>query len=215
MARASLEDVKRILRLRDDDPARDAEIRASLAAVESWADKRLWDTSRSGLQCETYFDISEDATLQLPSEDCTVVKVKVFEYPSSYGIPLSPVELGLGHGYDMTDNGRLMLRPTLFVSPFDGASAQRRLRQYERVEVHYLGTGVVPRAVTEGVAFLAAGHWQDGPRALQGLTSEKIGDYSYTLGGSGTPGGEEDAAFVQRAMWFLKTYLKKQRVAVT
>ena len=72
---------------------------------------------------------------------------------------------------------------------------------------------MVPRAITEGIAFLAAGHWQDGPRALQGLTSERIGDYSYTLGDVGKDGGT--SSFEARALFFLKPFLKRQRVAVT
>ena len=211
MALASLADVKRILRLTDDNPTRDAEIRAALDAVESWAESALWKISLPGAQCEVYWDIPEDATLFLPAADVTVTRVKVFEYPSSAGVPLSPIELGLGHGYDLDDDARLMLRPTLYYSPFEGAGGQRRLRTYSRVEVHYIGTGVVPRAVTEGIAFLAAGYWKDGFRALTGLTSERIGDYSYTLGEI-KPG--ESAPYVTQAMWFLRRFLRKQKVRV-
>ena len=213
MALASLDDVKTVLRLTDVDATRDAQIQSSLDAVDSWAETHLWRISRIGAQMETYYDVYEDATLHLPAADVTVTVVRVFEYPSSSGIPLSPIELGLGSGYDITDDGRLLLRPTLLVSPFEGATAQRHLRVYARVEVHYEGTGVVPRAITEGIAFLAAGHWQDGPRALQGLTSERIGDYSYTLGDVGKDGGT--SSFEARALFFLKPFLKRQRVAVT
>jgi hypothetical protein len=210
---ASLADVKSVLNIPDSDTSRDARLRQCLAAVQSWVEPRLTKLTAAGQQCATYWDVPEDATLHLPANDVTVLKVRVFEYPSSYGVPLSPVELGLGHGYDLTDDGALFLRPTLSVSPFEGATAQRRLRQYVRVEVHYLGTGVVPRAVTEGIAFLTAGYFMDGPRALKGITSERIGDYSYTLGGSvdektGLP------SFVARAAWLLEDFMRKNRVQV-
>lgn len=214
MAYASLEDVKRVLRIPADsvNDDRDAQLRGALDAVNSWAEDSL-TVSKDGPGLEVYYDIPEDATLKLPAPDVTVTTVKVFEYPSAFGIPLSPIELGLGHGYDLTSSGLLILRPTLFVSPFEGATAQRRLRTYVRVEVNYIGTGVVPRRITEGIAFLAAGVWQDGPRALSGLTAEKIGDYSYTLGGA-NDGSDMEPSFIQRAKFFIGRDIKRQRVTV-
>lgn len=212
MALASLDDVKRILSLTDVDLVRDAKIRACLAAVEAWAEKRIANVSREGQQVEVYYDVYEDARLILPADDATVTKVKVYEYPSSGGVELSPIELGLGHGYDVTDTGELYLRPTLTTTPFEGATAQRRLRTYARVEVYYLGTGVVPRDLTEGIAFLAAGYYSDGPGALHGLVSEKIGDYSYTM--QRVSAGDEPS-YVKQAKFFLSDYFRKQRVSVT
>jgi hypothetical protein len=206
---ASVDDVKRILRVSDDDPVRDARLRAALEAVESVLSKRI-TIPASGPQMETYWDIPEDHTLTLPASDVTVTLVKVFEYPSSFGIPLSPIELGLGHGYDITGEGQLILRPTLNVSPFEGAIAQRKLRTYNRVEVYFIGTGVVPAGVTEGIAFAAAGYDTDGPRALVGLTSEKIGDYAYTVKPAGTT--EEPASYISTAMWFLTPFFRKARI---
>lgn len=206
MAFASLDDVKRILRITDTDDERDAGIQGALDAIDAWALRRLPDFTLEGAQMEVYFDMPEDATLRLPADDIVVTEVRVFEYPSSGGVPLSPIELGLGHGYDIDNRGNLMLRPTLFVSPFEGAGAWRKLRVYHRVEIHYTATGIVPRDVTEGVAFLAAGYWKDGPRALQGLTSERIGDYSYTLGNTGGAAGEPE--YVGQARFFLGPYLR-------
>lgn len=211
---ASLVDVKRILRIpaTDVDTDRDAQLQGALDAVEAWASKRLAGISKEGAGIEVYWDVGEDATLRLPASDVTITTLKVYEYPSSNGVPLSPIQLGLGHGYEVTDGGDLILRPMLFVSPFEGATAWRRLRHYDRVEVHYIGTGVIPRAVTEGIAFLAAGYWKDGPRALLGLTSEKIGDYSYTLGNTGGATGQPE--YVAQALFFLNDYFRKARVSV-
>src|SRR5581483_6350629 len=210
---ASVDDVKRIRRIEaSTDLTIEARLRAAREAVESMMMQRLWNMTGSGAQLEVFWDVPEDATLRMPAPDVTVTAVKAFEYPSSAGVPLSPIELGLGHGYDLTDNGDLILRPTLFVSPFEGASAQRRLRQYARVEVHYMGTGVVPEAVQEGIAFLAAGWYQDGPRALSGLTDEKIGDYSYTI--NPTPDEDGMPSFYARGMMMLAPFLRRSRVAV-
>jgi hypothetical protein len=161
----------------------------------------------------TKFDVSEDATIRLPSDDVTVTLLRVYEYPSSYGIPLSPIELGLGHGYDLTDDGCVILRPTLAFSPFEGATSQRRLRQYSRVEIHYIGTGEVPAAVTKGIAYLAAGWHTDELRSMQGLASERMGDYQYTIKPIDGPDGI--ASFWDRGMLLLNPYLNyENRVAV-
>lgn len=212
-ALASTDDVKRILRLTDTNASRDAEIRAALDSVLSWADSRIV-LAGTGRQVETYFDVYEDATLRLPVGDLTVTMVKIFEYPASDGYLVSPIQLGLGNGYDITDDGSLYLRPLMGVTPFEGAWARRGLRMYSRVEVYYEGSGVVPRALTEGIAMLAAGYWNDGPSVLSGLKSEKIGDYSYTSDTSVDPATGKPA-YEKSAMWFLKPYMKKARVMVT
>lgn len=209
---ASLNDVKRALHIPLDDvnDDRDAELRVALDAVEGIFKERLEKLTQSGPQMLTFFDVPEDHALRLPSNDVTVTLLRVYEYPSSYGIPLSPIELGLGHGYDLTDDGQVILRPTLAFSPFEGATAQRRLRYYSRVEVHYIGTGEVPAAVTKGIAYLAAGWHTDELRSMQGLSMEKIGDYQYQLGGVTTPDGTP--SFWDRGMLMLKPYLNTQRV---
>jgi hypothetical protein len=211
---ATLDDVKRILRISDTNTARDAQLRASLDAIESWASTKTWKIPKEGPNIETYFDIYEDAAIELPGRDVVVTAVKVYEYPSSAGIAISPVSLGLGHGYEITGDGRLLLRPLLDISPFEGAVARRFLRCYSRVEVFYNGSGAVPRALTEGIAFLAAGHWQDGPRALSGLSGEKIGDYSYTLRVRESA-VSDNPSFIARAEWMLSPFLKNSRVTVT
>ncbi len=212
MAYASVDDIKRVLQPSGDDDARDAQLRASLDAVESWVEPKLRHLGREGAQIEVYFDTPEDATLHLPADDCVVTKVKVFSSPSAAGIDLNPSELG-SLSYDLTDDGRLILRPALEIGVFEGVSATRYLHTYARVEVHYLGSGVIPRAVTEAVAILAAGHWRFGPNILSGLNSEKIGDYSYTMEKPDATSGE--TTYQVAAANFLKPFLRKMRVSVT
>jgi hypothetical protein len=215
VALASLNDVNRILRYTTgDNPARDAELRSALDAIESWAETSLWKTSVSGPNVEVYFDVVEDATLYLPAGDITVTNVKIIPYAAGddgfYFIYVNSTS-STGQGYDLDDQGRLMLRPMRTFAPFEGARASRLLNTYARVEVHYIGTGVVPRAVTEGIAFLAAGYWKFAPQALSAMKSEKIGDYSYTLGGTGS---DDALPYVEQAMFFLKRFIKTQRVRV-
>jgi hypothetical protein len=212
---ASIDDVNRILGYATgDDPTRDSKLRAELDAVESWADGALWKISAEGPQVEVYFDIPEDGTLYLPANDITVTKVKIVPYAAgddSFFYIFVNSEAGNLNGYDITDDGRLFLRPMRTVAPFEGVRADRLLRTYARVEVHYIGTGVVPRAVSEGVAFLSAGYHRYGPKVLDGMKSERIGDYSYTLAGSTT--GEE-LPYLQQARFFLNRFMRKQRVRV-
>jgi hypothetical protein len=212
-ALASLADVKRIMRLDDVNAARDDKINAALRAIEAWAALRLKGLADAGPQAETFFDIYEDATLPLPARDAVVTKLKVYDYPSSQGIPLSPIELGLGHGYDITDS-EVILRPVLGVSPFEGAQASRRTRCYSRVEVFYIATGVVPADVTEGIAFMAAGYYQFGPTILQAIRSERIGDYSYTVDVNQDP-NTGMPFYVSQALFFLTPHMRKSRVSVT
>lgn len=204
---ASVDDVKDILRVSGLSELEEARIRRSLSAIQAWAEENLRPVCEEGDAVQSYWDIYEDATLLLPSEDVLVTKVKVYDYPSSSGVPLSPIELGLGHGYDITENGRLILRPTLGFSPFEGATAQRPLRIYSRVEVFYRGTGVIPRTMTEGVAWLAAGYYQFGPQVLEGIKKEKIGDYAYE---SDIPKGSDgQPAYITQAAFFLNRHMRK------
>lgn len=219
-ALASLDDVNRILGYTTgDDTTRDAKIRAELDAVESWAESALWKISVEGSNVEVYWDVNDDATLYLPAGDITVTKVKII--PSSTGGDDSFFWLfanslsSTGQGYDMDDQGRLFLRPMRNYTPLEGAVATSLPRQYARVEVHYQGTGVVPRAVTEGIAFLTAGYHSHGPQALNNVKKEKIGDYQYELGGGMGGSGDEQLPYMQQANLFLRRYLRSQRVRVT
>lgn len=214
MALASLADVNRILGYTTgDNTERDAKIRSNLAAVESWAEGALWKISAEGPNVEVYFDVFEDATLHLPAEDLTVTKVKIIPYIGNDSFYYIYVNSGssTGAGYELDDQGRLMLRPMKTFEPFEGAHASRLLRTYDRVEVHYIGTGVVPKSVTEGIAFLTAGYTKYGPQALANVKSEKIGDYSYTLGGSDPT---EQLPYVTQANFFLRRFMRTQRVRV-
>lgn len=217
-ALASLDDVNRILGYTTGaDPTRDAKIRAALDAVESWAEAAI-KVPPEGSNVEVYWDVGDDATLYLPAPDITVTKVKII--PNSMGGDDSFFWLyvnslsSTGQGFDLDDQGRLMLRPGRVYNIFDDAYVSSLRRQYDRVEVHYEGTGIVPRAITEGIAFLAAGYHRYGPQALQNIKSEKIGDYSYTLGGAGSGSGDEDLPYLKQADFFLRRFMRKQRVQV-
>lgn len=210
MPYASLEDVKRVLRVTGDDATRDAHLRASLNAIEAWIAPKLRRLDAAGPQIEVYWDVMENSTLYLPSKDAVVTKVKVFGYPGGWD-PTSPTELEVGDSWEQDQDGRLILRPTLLTQPFSGAVGSRLPRRYAKVEVHYIATGVVPADVTEGVAILAAGYYEEGPAMIAGLNEEKIGDYSYK---SSAPTSTGDTSWTARAMWFLGPHFNTARVSV-
>lgn len=210
MPLASLDDVKRILRVSNVDETRDAHLRAALAAVEDWIAPQLAGLTAEGQQVEVFFDVYEDATLHMPAKDATVLRVKVFYGPNtSESIPQS-MEMSLGSGYNLDNEGRVMLRPNMFLQPFEGAVASRPLRMYNRVEVLYYSTGVVPPAVTEAVALLTAGYYQEGPQLLNSIVREKIGDYEYWTNESTT--ANAPAPYVVRAMQLLNGRRRRNRV---
>lgn len=210
---AELDDVKRILGIAESDTSQDAKIQAALLAVESWAQPLLGTLTLTGEQSQMYYDVREDATLYLPQPSAVVTAVRIHGSGDWWPGVDWPLDLGYGRNYDVTDDGALILRPYTTWQPFEGAWAGRQIRTFERVEVFYTASGAVPAAVTEGIAFLAAGYVTDGPRALRGLTSERIGDYSYTLGEATGSSGE--GGYVGRALWFLQNYLPRARVQVT
>lgn len=221
MALAALSDVKRVMRIpaSDVDEQRDSELRASLDAVTDWIEPLLTGLTKEGPQVQVFWDVFEDATLHMPNNDCLVTRVRAYGTPSTFEDNPPQDELRLGSGYDLDNEGRVMLRANLSYEPFEGALASRTLRTYSRVEVHYISTGVVPKHITEGIALLAAGYWTEGPALLQSIQHEKIGDYEYwtAAGSSGSSGGGAagEAAYAQRAMKFLNSRIKRHRVAVT
>jgi hypothetical protein len=133
--------------------------------------------------------------------------------------------------YDVTDSAVILRPQTLWPNEFAGWQGDTwdgpRLdsafdmpmlgypeRVYRMVEIFYTGTSVIPKAVTEGVAFLAAGYFKSGPSVLGGMYSEKIGDYSYTRSAPRAQPGQEPE-YVETGMRFLKDFLKSARVSVT
>ena len=217
MALASLEDVKRVMRIAstDVDEERDSQPRAALDAVTDWIEPLLTGLTKEGPQVTVFWDVFEDATLHMPNNDCTVTAVRVYDTPSTFEDVPPSNELRLGSGYDLDDQGRIMLRPSLTYAPFEGALASRTLRLYSRVEVHYISTGVVPKHITEGVALLTAGYYSESPAILQSIQHEKIGDYEYWTSAGSSGGSVGEAAYAQRAMKFLNSRVKRHRVAVT
>lgn len=210
---ASVDDVNRILGFTTgDDEARDAKLRAALEAVESVMEGKLRPFT-TGNAVAVHRDIPAGSSIGLPGPEVTVTAVRI--------------DGSFVEDYDVTD-GSVILR-ALWLWPYsaDGWSARgdgppiygaplmgTPERVYRTVEIFYTGTSVIPKAVTEGIAFLAAGYHAHGPAILGGLYSEKIGDYSYTRSAPRAQPGQAPE-YVETAMFFLKDFFKGARVSVT
>lgn len=214
MALATLADVKRVLRIPSTDVSdteRDTQLTEALAMAESWYDSHggmAFDVS--GAQTETYFNVAENGSLPLPVFNVPVTEVKVFPSTGSTGTVLPAT------GYDVLFDS-VRLRPDLSFTPFENATARRTPGEYNKVTVVWTGPNSVPKDVRDGIAYLAAGVWKSGPRLLAGLTSEKIGDYSYDVNpdASGIEHGQV-IDFVGLSLMFLRTHMQyRRRVSVT
>ncbi len=214
---ASLDDVNRILTFTTgDDPARDAQLQAALEAVESAMTSRLRSFT-TGDAVAIHHDIPAGSTIGLPGPEVTVTAVRVQgSFTEDYDVSGSAVILRpqtlwpnefAGWQGDTWDGPRL---DAAFDQPMLGYPE----RVYRTVEIFYTGTSVIPKAVTEGIAFATAGYWKHGPAILGGLYSEKIGDYQYTRSAPRAQPGQAPE-YIETAMFFLKDYFKGARVSVT
>ncbi len=214
---ASLDDVNRILGFTTgDNPERDAKLKAELEAVESVLATKLVSFT-NGDAVSIHYDIPAGSTIGLPGPGVTVTAVRV--------------QGSFTEDYDVTDSAVILRPVTLWPNEFagwtsdswDGPRVDSAFdmpmlgwpeRIYRTVEIFYTGTAVVPKAVTEGTAFLTAGYHMSGPIALGGFFQEKIGDYSYTRHSPrDVPGAAPQ--YVETAYMFLKPFFKGARVSVT
>lgn len=199
MALATVEDVRRMLKIPESsvDDERDRQLADALDAASSWVSNRLrqrYDESTGGTY--TAYDHLETDEILLPRVGCTVTEVRVTLHDDSY-LTLGDAHVLTSDQYDVIEglngNDIIRLRPSMTFAPFEGAVAQRYPRLYRKVEIDWEppdSGDLVPAAVRDATALLAAGMWKTAPRLAGGIKSEKIGDYSYTLddlkGGEGS-----------------------------
>lgn len=212
---ASVDDVNRILGFTTgDDEARDAKVSAALEAVESVMEGKLRPFT-TGNAVAVYNDIPAGSSVGLPGPEVTVTAVRVdgtfiedYDVTGGAVILRSSLLWPYNVGYDPW--GGSYDGPWYYGEPMMG----RTERVYRTVEIFYTGTSVIPKAVTEGIAFLAAGYHASGPSILGGLYSERIGDYQYTRSAPRAQPGQAPE-YVETAMFFLKDFFKGARVSVT
>lgn len=194
MAFATKEDVKRILNIPAADTSRDAYIIASLESAEEWVSKKLRRTYTAGSQTFTFYNVRDDAVINLP-EDGTVDAV-------------SDVD-----GFDLTFQpaGPGRIRLTGGLSNLSTFTSPPVLHNYlTSVDVEMTTVDTVPAPVREATALIAAEYVADPATEGGEIIAETIGDYAYKKA-QADPGGVSERW--AKAMILLRPYLRK-RVAV-
>lgn len=217
---ATVDDVKRKLHISATNVnyERDSWLQDELDTAAAWFNRiarQDWDANTGGIA--TYWDVLETDALELPQEGCSVDTVQVVLATNNIVAPIYSSTL-TSDEYDIDDDGRtLRLRPITVWQVFENAWAWRQPRRYRYVQVTWeASNGAVPEPVRDGIAMLAAGQYSSSPRLASGLTSERIGDYTYqvrpTGSGSFVPGqplGEAEG-FVGEAMRLLRPYMARR-----
>lgn len=219
MAFATLEDVKRKLRIReaDEDAERDGWLQDELDAADAWVEAIVgpdWLSTTGGTKI--YYDVREDASILLPQVGCTVTEVRVVFAVDVVFVATDTTTLTTAD-YTIDDELRtLTLRPVLTEWVFENAYGVRWPRMYRQVEIDWdASPDDPPLALRDAVAILAAGQYTSNTRLAAGFTAEKMGDYSYAVrpvsGGfvSGAPmqGGSD---YVEEAMRLLRPFINRR-----
>lgn len=173
----SVEDVMMLLGLEDVSTYQEIRIERAIESAKSWAKRYLrYDYENlTETGTETFYDVNEDGAIPTPVEGATILSVTVFRAPGSSGEELSNTS------YAWNDR-QILLWPIQVYSPFEGATATRIFGTYRKVVVEYDSSDVgIPPGIRDGVALAAAAIWLRSPKLAGGLSSESIGDYSYSL----------------------------------
>lgn len=218
MAIASVEDVKRVLK--SEEANNIVVVQAALGAAEDYVRRvtgRNWATDTTQTTA-TFNNVRDDSMLEMPEEDASIDEVKIFVTAGSSGDVL--VE---NDGYQVIRGGRKVQLLPRHEIPILREAATRNLGggfrsgrstpiDYERVEVKYTPSGNVPAAVREATALMAAALVARQGDQVKGLSSETLGDYSYSIGQGGATLGSDAVPAQARAL--LRPFRRSRVVAI-
>jgi hypothetical protein len=173
-------------------PQEQANAQAFLELAEEWVKDlcgRDWDLT--GPTAQSFSNRRQGDLLMLKDEFATSSGMTVTGY-------ISPTDAGRVLGdfeWVLEEGGRLRLRiatgiqarsPSVIQPRRPGISGaldaidHEAVWSYDRLTVAWSASGIVPKAVRDGVAMVAAATMLQAPADAGGLKSENIGDYSYT-----------------------------------
>lgn len=206
MALATLDDVKRWLK---DPTAKDEDLQSWLESVTEWV-KRVYNANwdATGTVTETFHRVLQDALLKLKDEAPSAVVVKIYGTPDDLATTLV-----VNTNYTIEARGHIRLLYARYQTPvgFDEAVVEIPPGLLARVEVTYTASNVVPKPVRDAVACIVAANYAQAGRAVSGLQSENLGDYSYSKADE-----SDEALLLPRiALTYLAPYRRTKRVRST
>jgi len=178
MALCDEDDIKRWLK---DDSVEDSDLTEWLEVAEERVQDYTGRTFASGSQTEYFFNVRQGAILHLKNLNPSSLTVTLYAAAGSDG-----VEVDENSSWQLLNRGKLQL----FFARYEidsglggqGGTIQRRPGYYAKVKVEYTGSGTVPASVREACACIAAHMYRTCVLEVSGLTSERLGDYSYARG---------------------------------
>ena len=197
---ATIDDVRAVLRLRDPALADDADLARVLAVAASWLEPKLRTSYSATGGVIQEFHERADEVVRLPVPGAAVTQVAVW-----YADTSAPSVLTSGIEYLVTSSGVRLYGQRYPVGDLRYAPVDVGIRSYPRVEVTWTSAASVPEALREGVALFAASLWATLPKLSSGMRSERIGDYSYTLGDK-----DVDEALPPKAAALLKPFMRRK-----
>jgi len=176
MALCDTDDIKRWLK---DDSVDDDDLTEWLEVAEERVRDHTGYDFNSGAQEDNFYNVRQGAILHLRNLDPSSLTVTLYAAAGSDG-----VEVDENSSWQLLNRGKLQL----FFARYEidpglggqGGTVQRRPGYYARVKVEYTGSGTVPASVREACACIAAHMYRTCVLEASGLTSERLGDYSYS-----------------------------------
>lgn len=214
MSLASTDDVRRVLK---DDTIDDDEIEPYLEAASEWVRKISRNFDADGSVTESFYLIRPGDIVVVHDANPIVTEVKYYLAASLTGDTQSE-----GIGFYVLDGGRIRTGRFWHGVPLENIRPEWRTLPYElydRVDVIYTASSVVPAPVREAVALIAASGYINSDTSDindSDLTSEHIGDYSYnqrTKAGTGT-GRFSNDKMPARARQYLRPYIRPKARSV-
>lgn len=207
----SVDDVRRVGGITADPPT-DETLDASRASIESWfkfVSGRTYEEDGT----DVFFNGRLDDIFKLSATDAVPSEVRIWTLPE-----LDPWTFTDDTNWQVTNAGlQLFLFAPLFQAMQQGTAGWSLRDRYARVEVDWDSEAVVPEAVRDGIALLAASLYKQGKTSTsQNVKSERIGDYSYTLDAGTSTSQATVEALNPIGFSLIKPFLRgsKQRVIV-
>lgn len=197
MALATVDDLKRILRMDPLDTSSDLELQQAIDAAEGWFTRRARVRFQPGPQSITRYNVPMDGEIFVPDLNPVITAVT-----ASFGDELSSTA-----SYVFNAPNKVRLR-----SYYGDVYGSLRIRQhYSSVTVAYTASGEVPADLKHGIALLASEFFPRVGEDQGKIQSEKLGDYQYTRAAPENKGVTNQ---LRKAQDFLRPYLTSGVVVV-